>query len=78
MPSGIFGLLWTTGIDHLVAHPNAVLNRFMTGIGLALIVRGIVRRYERLLLIPIGFRVMMGNDPLSEAAPDAEGAIHSP
>jgi oxaloacetate decarboxylase beta subunit len=76
MPSGGFDFLWTTGIGHLIAHPDAVLNLFMMGIGLILIVLGIVRKYEPLLLVPIGFGMMMGNVPLSEASPNAEGVIH--
>jgi oxaloacetate decarboxylase beta subunit len=46
------------------------------GFGLILIALGIVRKSEPLLLIPIGFGMMMGNVPLSEASPAAEGVIH--
>jgi len=76
MSSGIFDFLWTTGIGHLFAHPDAIMNLFMMGIGLILITLGIARKFEPLLLIPIGFGMMMGNVPLSEASPDTAGVIH--
>ncbi len=76
MSDGIIDFFWTTGIGHVLAHPDTALNLLMMGFGLALIVLGIVRKYEPLLLIPIGFGMMMGNVPLSEASPNAEGVIH--
>ncbi len=76
MPNSIIDFLWTTGIGHLISHPDTVLNLLMMGIGLILITLGIVRKFEPLLLIPIGFGMMMGNVPLSEASPAAEGVIH--
>jgi len=76
MSSGIFDFLWTTGIGHLFAHPDAIMNLFMMAIGLILITLGIARKFEPLLLIPIGFGMMMGNVPLSEASPDTAGVIH--
>lgn len=76
MSDGIIDFFWTTGIGHVLAHPDTALNLLMMGFGLTLIVLGIVRKYEPLLLIPIGFGMMMGNVPLSEASPTAEGVIH--
>ncbi|MCH8890056.1 MAG: sodium ion-translocating decarboxylase subunit beta [Myxococcales bacterium] len=76
MSNGVIDFFWTTGIGHVLAHPDTVLNLLMMGFGLILIALGIVRKFEPLLLIPIGFGMMMGNVPLSEASPAAEGVIH--
>jgi oxaloacetate decarboxylase beta subunit len=76
MSNGVIDFFWTTGIGHVLAHPDTVLNLLMMGFGLILIALGIVRKSEPLLLIPIGFGMMMGNVPLSEASPAAEGVIH--
>ena len=49
----------------------------MIAIGAFFIGLGIVKRYEPLLLIPIGFGMIMGNIPLSSAALDEpEGVMH--
>ncbi len=76
MPNGFSEFFSTTGIGHLIANPGAFSNYLMMGVGLILIALGIIRKYEPLLLVPIGFGMLMGNVPLSEASPAAEGVIH--
>ncbi len=76
MPSGLAEFFATTGVGHLIENPGAFLNLAMMGVGLTLIILGIVRKFEPLLLVPIGFGMLMGNVPLSEASPATEGAIH--
>lgn len=76
MPSGLAEFFSTTGIGHLIENPGAFANVAMMAVGLTLIFLGIVRKFEPLLLVPIGFGMLMGNVPLSEASPTTEGVIH--
>jgi len=63
-----------TGFVLLPQHPQ---NLIMIGVGLGLIALAIVKDYEPLLLVPIGFGMIMGNIPGGGAAADGpEGVIH--
>ncbi len=66
----------TTGFGHYLYHPEYFWNVGMIAVGLVLITLGITKRYEPLLLIPIGFGMIMGNIPESGASPTTEGVIH--
>jgi sodium ion-translocating decarboxylase beta subunit len=76
MSSGLVEFLQSTAIGHLIANPDALLNVAMMGVGLILIALGIIKKYEPLLLVPIGFGMMIGNVPLGESSPATEGVIH--
>lgn len=76
MPSGLAEFLQSTAIGYLIANPDALLNIAMMGVGLILIGLGIVKKYEPLLLVPIGFGMMIGNVPLGDSSPATEGVIH--
>lgn len=76
MSSGLVEFLQSTVFGHLIANPSALLNLAMMGVGLILIGLGIVKKYEPLLLVPIGFGMMIGNVPLGESSPATEGVIH--
>jgi oxaloacetate decarboxylase beta subunit len=76
MLTGILEFLSTTAFGQLLQDPSLVLNLAMIGVGLVLIALGIARRYEPLLLVPIGFGMLMGNIPDSGASPQAEGVLH--
>jgi oxaloacetate decarboxylase beta subunit len=63
-----------TGFVLLPQHPQ---NLIMIAVGLGLISLAIIKEYEPLLLIPIGFGMVMGNIPFGGASPDdADGVIH--
>jgi sodium ion-translocating decarboxylase beta subunit len=49
-----------TALDEIIAQPGALA---MIAIGLALIYLGVRRRFEPLLLIPIGFGILLANFP---------------
>jgi sodium ion-translocating decarboxylase beta subunit len=76
MSGGLVEFLQSTAIGHLIANPGALLNVAMMGVGLVLIGLGIIKKYEPLLLVPIGFGMMIGNVPLGESSPATEGVIH--
>ncbi len=76
MSSGLVEFLQSTAIGHLIVNPGALLNVAMMCVGLILIALGIVKKYEPLLLLPIGFGMMIGNVPLGESSPATEGVIH--
>ncbi|MFP8880717.1 MAG: sodium ion-translocating decarboxylase subunit beta [Myxococcota bacterium] len=76
MPSGLAEFLQSTAIGYLIENPDALLNIAMMGVGLILIGLGIVKKYEPLLLVPIGFGMMIGNVPLGDSSPATEGVIH--
>ncbi len=76
MSSGLVEFLQSTAIGHLIVNPGALMNVAMMGVGLILIGLGIVKKYEPLLLVPIGFGMMIGNVPLGESSPATEGVIH--
>jgi oxaloacetate decarboxylase beta subunit len=73
--SAISELLSITGFGRMLDDPSLVLNVVMLAVGLLLIGLGITRRYEPLLLIPIGFGMLMGNIPDSGASTQTEGVI---
>jgi oxaloacetate decarboxylase beta subunit len=75
MLSGISEFLATTGFGRLLQDPSLLLNLAMIGVGLILIALGVVKRYEPLLLVPIGFGMLMGNIPDSGASTQTEGVI---
>src|SRR5512139_2685101 len=61
-----FGQLWTElskGMAHFTAG-----NALMIGVGLLLITLAIVKQYEPVLLLPIGFGCILANIPLSGMA----------
>ena len=63
MLSGIADFLSITGFGRMLEDPSLLQNGVMLAIGLGLIGLGIARRWEPLLLIPIGFGMLMGNIP---------------
>ena len=76
MLDGIIAFLSTTVFGQLIDNPSILWNLVMMGVGLLLIWLGISKKYEPLLLVPIGFGMMMGNLPDSGASPNDEGVIH--
>jgi len=75
MLSGIADFLSITGFGRMLEDPSLLQNGVMLAIGLGLIGLGIARRWEPLLLIPIGFGMLMGNIPDSGASTQTEGVI---
>jgi oxaloacetate decarboxylase beta subunit len=75
MLSGIADFLSITGFGRMLEDPSLLQNGVMLAIGLSLIGLGIARRWEPLLLIPIGFGMLMGNIPDSGASTQTEGVI---
>ena len=75
MLSGIADFLSITGFGRMLEDPSLLQNGVMIAIGLILIGLGIARRWEPLLLIPIGFGMLMGNIPDSGASTQTEGVI---
>ncbi len=66
--------LFQTGFVLLPQNPQ---NLLMIAVGLGLISLAVIKEYEPLLLIPIGFGMIMGNIPFGGASPDdPEGVIH--
>ena len=76
MAEGVLDFLAGTVFGQLLQDPSTWLNLVMIGVGLTLISLGIIRKFEPLLLVPIGFGMLMGNIPDSGASPDGEGVIH--
>jgi len=66
----------TTVVGRLIEDPSGLLGLVMMGVGLLLIFLGISKKYEPLLLIPIGFGMLLGNLPGSGASPEDGGVIH--
>jgi oxaloacetate decarboxylase beta subunit len=75
MLTGISEFLSITGFGRILQDPSLLLNLVMVGVGLVLIGLGIFRRYEPLLLVPIGFGMLMGNIPASGASTETAGVI---
>ena len=61
-------ILGMTALDELAAQPGAIV---MIGIGFLLVWLGVHKRFEPLLLIPIGFGILMANFPGSNMAVEA-------
>ena len=76
MVQGIQSFFETTVFGLLAQDPRLFLNLAMMGVGLLLIFLGIRKRYEPLLLVPIGFGILLGNLPGSGASPMNDGVIH--
>jgi oxaloacetate decarboxylase beta subunit len=76
MLNGLNHFFQTTVLGRLLEDPSGLLGLLMMGVGLLLIFLGITKKYEPLLLIPIGFGMMLGNLPGSGASPEDDGVIH--
>jgi sodium ion-translocating decarboxylase beta subunit len=76
MLSGISHFFDTTVFGRLIEDPSGLLGLVMMGVGLGLIFLGITKKYEPLLLVPIGFGMLLGNLPGSGASPEDGGVIH--
>lgn len=68
----LISFLETTGFAHF-----HYTNLIMIGVGILLITLGIVKHYEPLLLVPIGFGIILGNIPATFGGVYDEGSIMS-
>ena len=76
MLNGLNHFFHTTVVGRLIEDPSGLLGLVMMGVGLLLIFLGITKKYEPLLLVPIGFGMLLGNLPGSGASPQDGGVIH--
>jgi sodium ion-translocating decarboxylase beta subunit len=70
MNQALMNLVQNTGFFHLT--PGMV---FMWGIGLGLIFLAVKKKYEPLLLLPIGFGILLANLPLTELMAPGHGLL---